>query len=45
VGSQSPKGGFPHHHPRFDVDERALPIGLEIMTRAARLYLERGFEG
>lgn len=45
VGSQSPKGGFPHHHPRFDVDERALAIGLEIMTRAVRAYLERGFEG
>jgi amidohydrolase len=43
VGSQSPKGAYPHHHPRFDVDERALPIGLEIMTRAVRAYLERGF--
>jgi amidohydrolase len=45
VGSQSPKGAYPHHHPRFDVDERALAIGLEVMTRAARLYLERGFDG
>jgi len=42
VGSAGPDGAFPHHHPRFDVDERALPLGLDIMTRAARLYLERG---
>jgi amidohydrolase len=44
VGSQSPGGAYPHHHPRFDVDERALAIGLEVMTRTVRAYLERGFE-
>jgi amidohydrolase len=44
VGSKSPQsGGFPHHHPRFDVDERSLAIGLEILTRSARAYLEQGF--
>ncbi|MEZ5066448.1 MAG: amidohydrolase [bacterium] len=43
VGSALPQGTFPHHHPRFDVDERALPLGLDVMTRAAHLYLERGF--
>jgi amidohydrolase len=32
----------PHHHPRFDVDEAALPIGLEILCRAARLWLRQG---
>ncbi len=42
VGSASGEA-WPHHHPRFDVDERSLAIGLEIMTRAARAYLERGF--
>jgi amidohydrolase len=45
VGSTSnDSGGFPHHHPRFDVDERALAIGLEVLARSARMYLERGFE-
>jgi amidohydrolase len=43
VGSAASEGAFPHHHPRFDVDERSLAIGLEILTRAARAYLERGF--
>jgi amidohydrolase len=43
VGSQFPGGSFPHHSPHFDVDERALPIGLEILSLASRLYLERGF--
>ena len=27
----------------FDIDERVLSLGLEIMTRSARTYLERGF--
>jgi amidohydrolase len=45
VGSKSEgSGGFPHHHPRFDLDERVLAIGLEILTRAARTYLEKGFD-
>jgi amidohydrolase len=26
---------FPHHHPRFTIDERALPIGIETFTRTA----------
>lgn len=29
----------PHHSPRFDIDEAALPIGVEIMTRVIRRYL------
>ena len=42
VGSRSDGGGAPHHHPEFDIDERSLPLGLEIMTRAIRLYFDRG---
>jgi amidohydrolase len=38
----APSEPFPHHHPRFDIDEEALPIGLEILCRAAGAYLERG---
>jgi len=29
----------PHHSPRFDIDESALALGVEIMTRVARKYL------
>lgn len=31
---------FPHHHPRFDIDERVLPIGVEIATRFVARFLE-----
>jgi amidohydrolase len=34
----------PHHSPRFDIDESALVIGVEIMTRIVRGYLKRGSE-
>ena len=27
--------GFPHHHGRFDIDEAALPTGVQIMTALA----------
>jgi amidohydrolase len=30
----------PHHSPRFDIDESALGIGVEIMTRVIRRYLQ-----
>jgi amidohydrolase len=39
VGAGGPDAP-PHHHPRFDLDEAALPIGLEILCRAARLWLQ-----
>jgi amidohydrolase len=29
----------PHHSSRFDIDEHALPIGVEVMARAALDYL------
>jgi len=32
----------PHHHPEFDIDERCLPIGVEVMTRAALAALAGG---
>lgn len=28
----------PHHHPRFDIDERVLPVGVEMHVRAALQY-------
>lgn len=35
---------FEHHHPRFDIDERSLPLGVEMMTRAALHWLETNAE-
>jgi len=35
VGAANEEAGivFPHHHPRFDLDENALEIGLEVFLR------------
>jgi amidohydrolase len=33
---------FPHHHPRFNFDERALPVGVATMAGAAAAYLMPG---
>lgn len=37
VGAGDPSGRpvAPHHHPEFDIDERCLPIGVEVLSRAA----------
>jgi amidohydrolase len=42
VGSRNAAKGlvYGHHHPRFDVDERCLRIGAEILLRTARRFLE-----
>jgi amidohydrolase len=29
----------PHHHPRFDIDEAALPVAVEILSRGALDFL------
>jgi amidohydrolase len=41
VGANNPEKGadYPHHHPRFAIDENALPIGVEVLTRAALDFL------
>jgi amidohydrolase len=40
LGAATPKGEpFPHHHPRFNPDERVLPIGVELMAQASRRWL------
>ncbi|MFO7172907.1 MAG: amidohydrolase [Bacillota bacterium] len=36
---------WPHHHPRFTIDEDALPLGVEILIRAALRLLTAGAEG
>jgi amidohydrolase len=42
VGSRNAERGltYGHHHPRFDIDEAALAIGIETMTRSALRYFE-----
>ena len=36
LGARNPDKGanYPHHHPRFNIDEDALPIGVEVLRRA-----------
>ncbi len=43
LGSNNERTGkmYGHHHPRFDVDEDAFPIGIEILARSALTWLER----
>jgi amidohydrolase len=43
VGAKNAEKGanYPHHHPRFNIDEDALPIGVEVLTRAAMDFLKK----
>lgn len=42
VGAKNAEKGanYPHHHPHFNIDEDALPIGVEVLTRAALEFLQ-----
>ncbi len=44
VGSANPKRGltFLHHHPRFDFDEAALPLGAAMLASAVAGYVIPG---
>ncbi|WLV24654.1 amidohydrolase [Aciduricibacillus chroicocephali] len=35
IGMQGPKSQYPHHHPKFDLDEAAMPAGIELMIKFA----------
>ncbi|MGH7611999.1 MAG: M20 metallopeptidase family protein [Candidatus Dormibacteria bacterium] len=41
LGAGAAEEGFsaPHHHPDFDIDERCLPVGAEVLARSALEYL------
>ncbi len=39
TGNKAKETHYAHHHPRFDIDEDALPVGVEVMARAALEYL------
>jgi amidohydrolase len=40
-GDGSEKTSFPHHHPRFNIDEEALKIGVEMHVRTTLAYLNK----
>jgi metal-dependent amidase/aminoacylase/carboxypeptidase family protein len=44
VGSANCERGLdsPHHSPTFDFDERALEVGVRMLTSVALEFLERG---
>jgi amidohydrolase len=43
IGSANPAKGFDsaHHHPRFDIDEDALPLGAALMAAAVADLLKQ----
>ncbi len=41
VGAAPASGPVPHHHPRFDLDEVSLGIGVDVLVRAALRILNR----
>ncbi len=43
LGTKDPEGPVRyHHHPEFDVDERAMPVGAAILAETARRYVQGG---
>ena len=44
VGSANPARqlDYPHHHPRFDFDEAAIPLAVELLASAAASYVLPG---
>jgi amidohydrolase len=38
-GNEAVGACFPHHHPRFNIDEAALKLGVELHVRATLSYL------
>jgi len=40
TGNKEKETNYPHHHPRFNIDEDTLPIGVEMHVRTALKYLK-----
>lgn len=40
AGDPGKKTIYPHHHPRFDIDENALRIGVELIVKSALYFFE-----
>lgn len=43
IGAQNRTKGaiYPHHHPRFEIDEDAMLVGMELAWRVTHAFLER----
>jgi metal-dependent amidase/aminoacylase/carboxypeptidase family protein len=41
TGAMKADHAYPHHHPKFDIDERALAIAAKTLIRAYFDYQER----
>lgn len=41
VGNTEKETEYPHHHAKFDIDEDALPLGVEMHVRGALSYLRK----
>ena len=39
AGDEASGKVYDHHHPKFDIDERSLTLGVELMARSALRYL------
>ncbi|MGM0396156.1 MAG: M20 metallopeptidase family protein [Bacillota bacterium] len=39
IGNKDKGTDYPHHHPKFNIDEDVLPIGVEIHVKTALKYL------
>ncbi|MGD8192449.1 M20 metallopeptidase family protein [Brevibacillus ginsengisoli] len=42
IGAGNPDKGveYPHHHPRFDIDEKSMLVSAEVLGRSALAFLE-----
>ncbi len=41
VGAGGP-GSFPHHHPRFTIDEAAIPVAIDVFERTVGAFFAAG---
>ncbi|ADO81885.1 M20 metallopeptidase family protein [Ilyobacter polytropus] len=41
AGNKAKEAHYPHHHPRFDIDEDALAVGVELHVRNVIAFLKR----
>jgi len=40
-GNKTKETDYPHHHPRFNVDEDALPTAVEVLTRSVLDFISK----
>ncbi|CAN5754714.1 amidohydrolase [soil metagenome] len=40
AGDEAKNTHYPHHHPKFDIDETVLPLAVELLTKGALDFLK-----